>query len=104
MIVVSKICINFGPVHLLPRVILCNAIILCLHAYIAFLYNPVYKCIAMGTEQLSLLRQVVPDRVRVDIVQSHSHPLASVRYSHCFNQIISACEGGVSLQQDCTTN
>ena len=66
--------------------------------YIAFLYNPVYKCIAMGTEQLSLLRQVVPTSVRMDIVQSHSHPLASVRYSHCFNQVISACEGGVSQQ------
>ena len=58
----------------------------------------------MGTEQLSLLRQVVPTSVRMDIVQSHSHSLASVRYSHCFNQVISACEGGVSYAASISLN
>lgn len=63
---------------------------------VAFAYNPIYQCIAMGTEQLSLLRQVIPNRVRADIVQTHSHPLTSVKYSHSFNQVLSACEGSVS--------
>ena len=83
-------------------VVFCFPIISTFHNNIlfhaAFLYNPVYKCIAMGTEQLSLLQQVVPNRVRTDIVQSHSHPLTSVRYSPCFSQVISGCEGAVNSQ------
>lgn len=33
----------------------------------------------------------------MDIVQTHRHPVTAVKYSHCFRQVITSCEGAVSL-------
>ena len=56
-----------------------------------------YNYVAIASDHLSLLRTVYPKGVRTDIVQSHLRPITTVRYSHCFNQIVTSCEGAVSL-------
>ena len=50
----------------------------------------------MGTEQLAVLRLETQPGIKSNIVQSHKHPVVAVRYSKCFNQIVTACEGAVS--------
>ena len=64
----------------------------------AFHVNPIRHSLAIGTDQVALLRVKHSQNIyfRNDIVLSHSQPLTSVIYSHTFKHIVTACEGAVS--------
>ena len=64
----------------------------------AFHFNPVQQLLAVGTEQLAVLKLDTPPGIKSNIVQSHRHPVVAVRYSRCFNQLVTACEGAVSTE------
>ena len=64
----------------------------------AFHFNPVQQLLAVGTEQLAVLKLDTPPGIRPNIVQSHRHPVVGLQYSRCFNQLVTACEGAVSAE------
>lgn len=60
-----------------------------------FYFNPVLLTLVLAADQIAVLKIMHYQGVRTDIVQSHLHPVTTVKHSNCFNQLISACEGGV---------
>ncbi len=61
-----------------------------------FYFNTVHNYLAVASDHLSILRTLSNKGGRSDIVQTHLHPITAVRYSHCFNHIVTSCEGAVS--------
>ena len=60
-----------------------------------FYFNPVLLTLVLAADQIAVLKIMHYQGVRTDIVQSHLHPVTAVKHSNCFNQVITACEGGV---------
>ena len=61
-----------------------------------FYYNPLLSCLILAAEhQIAVLNMAGSRGVRMDIVQTHLLPVTGVKYSHCFNQVITSCEGAV---------
>lgn len=54
------------------------------------------NCIVLAAEQIAVLKMMSSHGVRTDIVQTHLQPVTAVKYSHCFNQVVTVCEGAVS--------
>ncbi len=44
-----------------------------------------------------MLKLVVKETRRGKFATSHAHPITAVKFSHCFDQLVTACEGAVSL-------
>lgn len=67
--------------------------------FVGFYYNPLLFCLVMAAEQIAVLKMTTSQGVRTDITQTHLRPVTSVKYSHCFNQVVTACEGAVSSEK-----
>ena len=63
---------------------------------IAAHFNPVHQVLVLATDQLAVLKLVSSSGLGKSGVWSHAHPISGLRYSKCFNQIVTACEGSVS--------
>ncbi len=61
-----------------------------------FYFNPLHCTLVIATDQLGLLRMIYSEKIRTDIVQSHLEPITAIKYSHCFDQVVTSCEGAVS--------
>lgn len=64
-------------------------------SYSGFYFNPVLFTLVLAADQIAVLKMAYSQGVRTDIVQSHLQPVTAVQYSSCFNQVLTACEGGV---------
>ncbi len=62
----------------------------------AFYFNPASQLLAIGTDQLAVLKLVVKETRRGKVTTSHAYPITAVKFSHCFDQLVTACEGAVS--------
>ena len=62
----------------------------------AFYFNPTSQLLAIGTDQLAVLKLVVKETRRGKVTTSHAYPITAVKFSHCFDQLVTACEGAVS--------
>lgn len=65
-----------------------------LHAAVYF--NTACQQLALGTDQLAILPVIVPPGIKTNMVQSHTSTVVGVKYSKCFDQVVTACEGAVS--------
>lgn len=66
--------------------------------YPGFYFNPLSHSLVLAAEQIAVLKMTSSQGVRTDIIQTHLRPVTSVKYSHCFNQVVTACEGAVSTE------
>ena len=62
-----------------------------------FYFNPVVSSLILAADQIAVLEINSSHGVRTDIIQSHLQPVTAIKYSSCFNQVVTACEGGVRL-------
>ncbi|XP_064389341.1 WD repeat-containing protein 64-like isoform X2 [Halichondria panicea] len=69
----------------------------------AFHFNSVSQLLAIGTDQLAVLKLVVKETRRGKFATSHAHPITAVKFSHCFDQLVTACEGAVVKAWDVFT-
>ena len=53
--------------------------------------------LVLAADQIAVLKMTRSHGVRTDIVQSHLQPVTAIKYSSCFNQVVTACEGGVRV-------
>ena len=72
----------------------CRRVIIIL--LVGFYFNPLLFSLVLAADQMAVLKMAHSEGVRTDIVQSHLQPVTSVKYSHCFNQVVTSCEGAVS--------
>ena len=62
-------------------------------------YNPVSRILALGGEQLAILRLHEPPGTSNDVIQSHKGAIVAVQYTPYFKYIVTACNNAVSVGQ-----
>lgn len=63
-------------------------------------FNPVLNQLVLGTEQLAVLKLVLPPGFTSNRVLSHTYSVSAAKFSRCFNQVITACEGSVCVHTE----
>ena len=59
-------------------------------------YNPVSRALALGGDQLAILRLQEAPGVSTSVIQSHKGGLVGVQYTPYFKYIVTACDKAVS--------
>lgn len=65
-------------------------------AYAATHHNPVSRVLALGGDQLAILRLQEPPGISNSAIQSHKGGLVGVQYTPYFKYIVTACDKAVS--------
>ena len=65
-------------------------------SHTAAYYNPVSRALALGGDQLAILRLQEAPGVSTSVIQSHKGGLVGVQYTPYFKYIVTACDKAVS--------